>query len=185
MDTDAAKQWSLDWHLPLNDEKCVHTPFEGESANAFAVHYENGPEDITRIDAKKDLGTWLSSNMPSPHHVKSAKKAFAVLPMIRRTTSRVTHMDFKTLYGPYFRPLLEYANEVAYSGRKNEVTPIERVQRAATKTIAGLQSVDYEALIAVLDPGSTVTSKETQYSFNSVRTRLGQWISHRRPKCTR
>ncbi|KER30285.1 hypothetical protein T265_03236 [Opisthorchis viverrini] len=152
MDVDAAKQWSLDWHLPLNDEKCVHVSFGGDSANAFVMHGEKGPENIMRIDAKKDLGIWVSSNLSfALHHEKSAQKAFAVLRMIRRTFSRITRMDFQILYGAYVRPLLEYANQVVYSGRTKDVTLIERVQRAATRMVAGLKSVDYETRLAMLD----------------------------------
>ncbi|GAA53809.1 cell division cycle 20-like protein 1 cofactor of APC complex [Clonorchis sinensis] len=152
MDADAAKQWSLDWHLPLNDEKCVHMSFGGDSANSFVMHGEKGPEDITRIDAKRDLGIWLSPNLSfSLHLEKSAQKAFAVLRMIRRTFSRITRTDFQILYGAYVRPLLEYANPVVYSGRTKDVILIERVQRAATKMVAGLKSMDYETRLAVLD----------------------------------
>ncbi|GAA49927.1 protein-serine/threonine kinase, partial [Clonorchis sinensis] len=149
---DAEKQWSLDWHLPLNDEKCVHMSFGGDSANSFVMHGEKGPEDITRIDAKKDLGIWLSPNLSfSLHLEKSAQKAFAVLRMIRRTFSRITRTDFQILYGAYVRPLLEYANPVVYSGRTKDVILIERVQRAATKMVAGLKSMDYETRLVVLD----------------------------------
>ncbi|GAA52811.1 pol-related protein [Clonorchis sinensis] len=38
MDVGAAKQWSLDWHLPLNDENCIHISFGGDSANSFVMH---------------------------------------------------------------------------------------------------------------------------------------------------
>ncbi|KER32081.1 hypothetical protein T265_01853 [Opisthorchis viverrini] len=152
MDVDAAKQWSLNWHLPLNDEKCLHVSFGGDSANAFVMHGEKGPEKIMRIDAKKDLGIWVSSNMAfALHHEKSAQKAFAVLRMIRRTFSRITRMDFQIPYGAYVRPLLEYANQVVYSGRTKYITLIERVQRAATRIVAGLKSVDYETRLAMLD----------------------------------
>ncbi|GAA57660.1 hypothetical protein CLF_113037 [Clonorchis sinensis] len=71
--------------------------------------------------------------------------------MIRRTFSRITRTDFQILYGAYVRPLLEYANSVIYSGRTNDVILIERVQRAATKVVAGLKSMDYETRLAVLD----------------------------------
>ena len=115
------------------------------------MHGEKGPEDITRIDAKKDLGIWLSPNLSfSLHLEKSAQKAFAVLRMIRRTFSRITRTDFQILYGAYVRPLLEYANPVVYSGRTKDVILIERVQRAATKMVAGLKSVDCETRLAVL-----------------------------------
>ncbi|KER31405.1 hypothetical protein T265_02319 [Opisthorchis viverrini] len=71
--------------------------------------------------------------------------------MIRRTFYRITRMDFQILYGAYVRPLLEYANQVVYSGRTKDVTLIERVQRAATRMVAGLKSVDYETRLAMLD----------------------------------
>ncbi|GAA56739.1 tetraspanin-11 [Clonorchis sinensis] len=126
--------------------------FGGDSANSFVMHGEKGPEDITRIDAKKDLGIWLSPNLSfSLHLEKSAQKAFAVLRMIRRTFSRITRTDSQILYGAYVRPLLEYANPVVYSGRTKDVILIERVQRAATKMVAGLKSMDYETRLVVLD----------------------------------
>ncbi|GAA49941.1 hypothetical protein CLF_103810 [Clonorchis sinensis] len=126
--------------------------YAGDSANSFVMHGEKGPEDITRIDAKKDLGIWLSPNLSfSLHLEKLAQKAFAVLRMIRRTFSRITRTDFQILYGAYVRPLLEYANPVVYSGRTKDVILIERVQRAATKMVAGLKSMDYETRLVVLD----------------------------------
>ncbi|GAA56124.1 hypothetical protein CLF_110025 [Clonorchis sinensis] len=79
--------------------------------------------------------------------LKSAQKAFAV----RRTFSRITRTDFQILYGACVRPLLEYANPVVYSGRTKDVILIERVQRAATKMVAGLKSMDYETRLVVLD----------------------------------
>ncbi|GAA56640.1 hypothetical protein CLF_111282 [Clonorchis sinensis] len=72
--------------------------------------------------------------------------------MIRRTFSLITRTDFQILYGAHVRPLLEYANPVVYSGRTKDVILIERVQRAATKMVAGLKSMDYETRLAVLDP---------------------------------
>ncbi|GAA49605.1 hypothetical protein CLF_103283 [Clonorchis sinensis] len=79
------------------------------------------------------------------------QKAFAVLRMSRRTFSRITRTDFQILYGAYVRPLLEYANPVVYSGRTKDVILSERVQRAATRTVVGLKSMDYETRLAVLD----------------------------------
>ncbi|GAA47183.1 hypothetical protein CLF_100055 [Clonorchis sinensis] len=75
------------------------------------------------------------------------RRAFAVLRMIRRTFSRITRTDFQILCGAYVSPLLEYANARLTS----DVILIERVQRAATKMIAGLKCMDYETRLAVLD----------------------------------
>ncbi|GAA41702.2 hypothetical protein CLF_105176 [Clonorchis sinensis] len=87
----------------------------------------------------------------SLHQEKSTKKAFVVLRMIRRTFSRITCVDFQILYGAYVRPVLEYANQVVCSGRTKGVTLTECVQRAATKMVAGLKSVNYEMRLTVLD----------------------------------
>ncbi|KER26628.1 hypothetical protein T265_06133 [Opisthorchis viverrini] len=116
------------------------------------MHGEKGPKNIMRIDAKKDLGIWVSSYLSfTLHHEKSAQKAVAIMRMIRRTFSRITRMDFQILYGAYVGPLLECANQVVYSGRTKDVTLIERVQRAATRMVAGPKSVDYETRLAMLD----------------------------------
>ncbi|GAA53038.1 hypothetical protein CLF_109390 [Clonorchis sinensis] len=145
MGADAAKQRSLASHLPLNDEKCVHMSFGGDSANAYVVHGENEPEDITRIAAQKDLVIWLSLKMSfALHHEKSAQKASAVLRMIRCTFFRIIRMNFQLLHGAHVKPLLEYANQVVYPGHNKDLAIIERVQRAATKLVACLKSVDYE-----------------------------------------
>ncbi|GAA51263.1 hypothetical protein CLF_105799 [Clonorchis sinensis] len=131
---------------------CLHMSFSRGSANAFAVKGENGSEDTTRIDAREDWGTRLLSNISVPLHLeKSAQKAFAVLRMIRRTFSGVIRVDFQIPYGAHVRPLLEYAKPVVYSGCTKDVVLIKRVQRAATKIVAGLKSVDYEMRPSVFD----------------------------------
>ncbi|GAA51771.1 protein kinase N, partial [Clonorchis sinensis] len=95
-----------------------------------------------------DLKSWISNASALRIDVV---KAFAVLRMIRRTFSRITRMDFQILYGAYVGPLLEYANPVVYSGHTKDVILIERVQRAATKMVAGLKSMDCETRLVVLD----------------------------------
>ncbi|GAA53727.1 hypothetical protein CLF_110905 [Clonorchis sinensis] len=110
MNVDAAKQ--LDWHLPLNDEKCVYMSFGEDTTNAFAVH---GFRRFT--DDSANVPPYYSHGLPY------------------------------TLWG---LPILEYANQVVYTGRKEDVTLIERIQRAATKIIAGLKFGDYETRLTVL-----------------------------------
>ncbi|GAA47560.1 mitochondrial folate transporter/carrier [Clonorchis sinensis] len=100
----------------------------------------------------KNLSIRPSSNKSfSLHLEKSTQKSFAVLWMIRRNFSRITCMDFQILHWAYITPPLEHANQVVYSGRTKDLTLIERVQRAATKMVVGLKSVDYEMRLAVLD----------------------------------
>ncbi|GAA50538.1 hypothetical protein CLF_104697 [Clonorchis sinensis] len=125
---------------------------KGDTAYAFVVRGENGLEDITRIDAKKDLGIWLPLNKSfSLQHDKRTQEAFTFLQMSRRTFSRITRMDFQILCGTNVSPLLEYDNQVTYSRDKKDVTFIERVQRAATKMVSSIKFVEYETRLAVLD----------------------------------
>ncbi|GAA53068.1 hypothetical protein CLF_109473 [Clonorchis sinensis] len=73
---------------------------------------------------------------------------------LRLGYSRLFQLEFRLfthLQGAFVRPLLEYANQVVYLGRKKDVAFTERVQRAARKMVAGLKSVDYEARLVVPD----------------------------------
>ncbi|GAA47728.1 leucine-rich repeat-containing protein 67 [Clonorchis sinensis] len=63
MDVDAAKQWSLDWHLSLNDEKCVHISFGGDSANAYVVHGHT--KDVTLIERVQRTATKIVAGFKS------------------------------------------------------------------------------------------------------------------------
>ncbi|GAA57036.1 ATP-binding cassette transporter [Clonorchis sinensis] len=93
------------------DIQFVHISVGRDSAKAHVTHGENGPAATKRIDAKRDLGIWLSSKISFLlHHEKSARKAFAVPRMTQRTFSRITRMDFQILYGSYVKPPLVYAN---------------------------------------------------------------------------
>ncbi|KER28239.1 hypothetical protein T265_04912 [Opisthorchis viverrini] len=51
-------------------------------------------------------------------------------------------MNFQILYGAYVRPLLEYANQVVYSGCTKDVTLSERVQRAPLECVSIRESVN-------------------------------------------
>ncbi|GAA56195.1 hypothetical protein CLF_110256 [Clonorchis sinensis] len=151
--------------------------FGGDSANSFVMHDEKRQEDITRMDAKKHLDIWLSSNISiSRHHDESAQKAFAALRMIRRTFSHITRIDSQLLYEAYASPLPECSNKVVSSGRMKDVTLIERVQRAATKMVDGFKSVDYETRLAVLDLSLGVSwpPRGPNSYLRPVWTRLGQ-----------
>ncbi|KAA3673705.1 uncharacterized protein DEA37_0003356 [Paragonimus westermani] len=152
IDLDAIESWSDDWSLPLNDNNCVHMSLGGDSDNAFMIHSASDTVDIMRIDLKKDMRIWLSSNLSvTYHHEMAAKRGFAALMMIKRTFPRMDKKAFQTHYGIFIRPLLEYANQVVYNGLKREILAVERVQRAATKMVAGLSNVTYKSRLEILD----------------------------------
>ncbi|GAA53866.1 hypothetical protein CLF_111430 [Clonorchis sinensis] len=152
MEVEASRLWSLDCHLPLNDEKFVHRSLGGDSAKADFAHGDNGPETTKRIDAKRDLVIWLAPNtFFSLHHEKFAQKAFAIPQKIQRIFFGITCMDFQILSGVYVRPLLVYANQIVHPERTRDVTLLVRVRRSVTKMVSVLKLVDYETHLVVLD----------------------------------
>ncbi|KAA3680755.1 uncharacterized protein DEA37_0006971 [Paragonimus westermani] len=152
IDLDRIKCWSEDWSLPLNDSKCAHMSLGGDSGNLFVIHGAQSVVGITKVDLKKDLGIWLSSGLSfSYHHQLAAKRGLMTLGMIKRTFPRIDKRAFHTLYRVYIRPLLEYANQVVYTGLKKDILAIERVQRVATKMVTGLRHLSYESRLEILD----------------------------------
>ncbi|GAA57052.1 hypothetical protein CLF_112062 [Clonorchis sinensis] len=128
--------------------------FAGNNHESVIIMSDFKNDDL--LMGRNCTARWQTVTCQQFGHLHSAynsttHKAFAVLRMIRRTFSRITRTDFHILYGAYVRPLLEYANPVVYSGRTKDVILIERVQRAATKVVAGLKSMDYETRLAGLD----------------------------------
>ncbi|KER32654.1 hypothetical protein T265_01339 [Opisthorchis viverrini] len=132
-----AKQRSVYWHLPPTNEMRVQMTFRWDSASAFLVRGENGLEGI---NGKKELSIWLSSDLSCVKHEKLAHKAFVVLRMFRRAFPRITRTDYQILNGVYVRLLLLYL--LRY---KKDVSLIECVHQAASKTVASLKSRGYEA----------------------------------------
>ena len=152
MDVDAVKRWSEDWDLPINNDKCTHVSFGGDSGNAFVLCDGNSITDVPKDDLIKDLGIWLSSNLSfSHHHQLAAKRGYAVWSMIKRAFPRIDLQDFKTLFAVYVRPLLEYASQVVHSGLCKDMQTLEKVQRAATKSVRGLHDTPYEDRLQRLD----------------------------------
>jgi hypothetical protein len=144
-------EWSSTWNLPINPSKCLHMTFGKEVPHTFSLPPPNNSH-ISHTNLTKDLGVWLSNNLSfSTHHATVAKQAFKVLHMIRRTFPHIDVADFAFLYGTYVRPILEYCNQVTFSGLVKDANCIERVQRAATKMVVGLKHVPYDKRLKVLN----------------------------------
>ena len=121
---DAAKRWSLDWGLPINDDKCAHMSF-GASACTFNIL---GGQQLLKTTQQKVLGFWISDNLsPSYHHQKASKAAFCVLKMLHRSFPIMGKEDYQFLYGTYIRPILENGSQIAHTGLIRDRDCLERV----------------------------------------------------------
>lgn len=144
-DINRIKDWSEVWGLPINDDKCGHMSFGGESNQTFHIKTSSSPmTPIAHVAVKKELGMWISSSFSfSYHHQTSTKKAYQLWNLIRKSFTRLQKSDFIMLFSTYIRPLLEYGNQVTFSGLAKDIFQIERVQRRATKCVHGLKSLSY------------------------------------------
>ena len=145
---DAAMRWSLDWGIPINDDKCAHMSF-GAPACTFNIL---GGHQLPWTTQQRVLGFWISDYLSlSYHHQKASKAAFCVLKMLHRSFPIMGKEDFQFLYSTYIRPILEYGSQIAHTGPIRDRECLERVQILGTKLIKGLSDLPYSARLAVLN----------------------------------
>ena len=124
----------------------------GASGNRSIIHVGAVANDLPILDLKKDLGVWITSSLSfTRHHALTAKKGFTVLNMIRRTFPRINRDDFEQLYATYVRPFLEYASSIFHSGLQMDINCLEWVQRAANRSVGGMQQYPYEERLLFLN----------------------------------
>ena len=132
---DAAKRWSLDWGLPINDDKCAHMSF-GASPCTFNIL---GSQKLPKTTQQNVLGFWISGNLfLSYHHRKASKDAFRVLKVLHRSFPIMEKEDFPFLFSTYIRPILKYDSHIAHTGLIRDRDCLERLPRLGTKLVKGL-----------------------------------------------
>lgn len=128
-------QWSSEWLLPLNIEKCV-VLHVGKN-NPHFDYFIDGQIVIT-VTSHNDLGVIVNSELSWSDHVLSVtKRANTRLYLIRKCFSKVSFQSFCKLYATYVRPILEYAGPVWYPDLTRDRTLLESVQRKATRVAFG------------------------------------------------
>jgi hypothetical protein len=135
-------QWSLDWQMMFNLEKCsvIHM---GSKNQEFK--YEMGGRLLRVSEEEKDLGVIIhKSAKQSRQCTEAAKKANRVLGMIKRTIISRDKDILLRLYKSLVRPHLEYCVQVWNPNLKKDKELLEKVQRRATKMIKGMGGLTYE-----------------------------------------
>jgi hypothetical protein len=141
-DLDALCQWSADWQMVFNVEKCsvMHFGFQ----NTRHIYQMNG-EPISPATQMRDLGIIVDETLkPSKQCVAAVKKANRAIGMIRRTIENKSRGIMLRLYKQLVRPHVYFCSQAWSPWRRKDVELLESVQRRMTKMIAGLQDVPYE-----------------------------------------
>jgi Reverse transcriptase (RNA-dependent DNA polymerase)/Endonuclease-reverse transcriptase len=135
-------QWSIDWQMPFNVEKCTVLHM---GKNNKEVEYKIGVNAIQKSNKARDLGVIIDKNGKSSEQCVSAvKKANSVLGMIKRNIHFKSRDVVIRLYKSLVRPRLEYCVQAWSPHLRKDIDMIERVQRRATKLIEGYREFSYE-----------------------------------------
>ena len=140
--------WANKWQLRFNTSKC------------FLLHlgppHEYGEYNIqgtiiSSCDTIKDLGVLIDDNLKFHSHATSViSKANRTLASIRKTFHFTDNHMFVTLYKSLVRPVIEYGNIIWGSHYSLDQQNIEKIQRRATRTLAGLKDTPYTERLCIL-----------------------------------
>ncbi|BHF62528.1 hypothetical protein SprV_0200551000 [Sparganum proliferum] len=147
---DHREQWSKDWLLPFNVNKCDFLRVGRTSSPNHTVYRLTG-EPLHKVDAQKDLGVWITTSLkPSLQCSKVAKSAMSILYLVKRAFSYFDEDCSAKVFQTFVRPHLEFAIQAWRPWTGKDVGILEKVQRRATKLVSGQWSLPYEARLANL-----------------------------------
>lgn len=155
-DLDKLSEWTSEWQLKFNVEKCKVMYFGGSrnKKGEYCMSQLENNKVITLQETtlEKDLGIWLTNDLKSHDHVVNAvKKANQILGLIRRTFSYFDCQLVKQLFVSLVRPHLEYGNVVWNPYLRKDIDMIERVQHRATRLVPGFAKLPYEERLRRMD----------------------------------
>ena len=139
------EEWSLNWQLRFNPDKC-HILSLGKFDNIKYAHsYNVYGNEIDHVFEEKDLGIIIDSELRFEEHIgKKIRVANALVGQIRRSFSYLDCDTFRRIYAAFVRPHLEYGQAIWSPFRMKYIRAIENVQIRATKLVDGLGNTDYE-----------------------------------------
>nr|VZI54172.1 unnamed protein product [Spirometra erinaceieuropaei] len=148
---DHLEQWSKDWLLPFNVNKCTFLRVGSTSSPNNTVYRLNG-KPLQEVDAQKNLGVWITTSLkPSLQCSKVAKSAMSILYLVKRAFSFFDEDCFAKVFQNFVRPHLEFAIQAWRPWTAKDLGILEKVQRRATKLASGQCSPPYETRLANLD----------------------------------
>ena len=140
------KNWSDEWLLRLNIDKCKTVSYyvKNPICTQYHITHENNTHILDKLDSVNDLGVIFDSNLSFRDHIShKINKAYSILGIIKRNFIYMDHTSFLLLYKSMVRPHLEYANSVWCPYQKRDITEIEKVQKRATKLVISLKNLSY------------------------------------------
>ena len=140
-DLDKIYNWSLDWQMLFNVDKCVALHL-GNNNKKF--EYYMGTNQIKSSDREKDLGVIVGCSAKNTEQcIAAANAANKMLGLIKRNIQYKNKDTVSRLYKALVRPKLEYCVQAWCPYLRKDIDRLERVQKRATKMIPGLHNLSY------------------------------------------
>ncbi|BHF60612.1 hypothetical protein SprV_0100357700 [Sparganum proliferum] len=147
---DHLEQWSKDWLLPFNVNKCNFLRVGRTSYPNHTVYRLTG-KPLQEVDAQKDLGVWITTSLkPWLQCSKAAKSAMSILYLVKRAFSSFDEECSAKVFQTFLRPHLEFAIQAWRPWTAKDFGILKKVQRRATKLVSGQWSLRYETRLANL-----------------------------------
>jgi hypothetical protein len=157
-DLDSLFNWSRDWQLPFNVEKCKSLHY-GKSNPNYTYNMDSKPLD--NIKTESDLGVIFDNNLSFKVHInKMIGKANARVGMVKRCFNHLNTEALIVLYKTLIRPILEYCSSIWFPITQGQINNIEKVQRRATKIPKSISHLTYTDRLKKLNLTTLVFMKE-------------------------
>lgn len=141
LDLDKLYDWSKQWLMEFNLDKCVCMHMGSKNIN---FQYNIGGTSLKTVDKEKDLGVLIDKNFKFTEHCALAvKKANQMLGIIKRKIQHKSKDVIVKLYKTLIRPHLEYCVQLWSPYLKSDIKLLEGVQRRALKMIYGFSNINY------------------------------------------
>jgi hypothetical protein len=162
IDLNFVTEWSDQWCLPLNPDKCsvMYLGF-----NNPKKIYQLGNRDITVVENQNDLFVLVNNKLNwGNRSARAARRASGVFHSIKRAFSKPSPELCSRLFKMYIRPHLEYAISVWRPYHVKDIHTLNRVQHAVTRWPTGFKHKPYRAGAA--SPGRQGRQCLTKYFTN-------------------
>src|SRR5690349_5560061 len=136
-------EWAKLNELPINIQKSFKLSI---GKTKFESNYKLDEEHFLKNEtAAKDLGLEYDSKLSFASFIKSkVNKSLQIVNYIKRSLGKLSKQEFKYIYGPIIRTNLGYFSSIWSPHFFKDIKLIEKVQRKATKLIAGMDDLAYE-----------------------------------------
>ncbi|WAR18395.1 hypothetical protein MAR_000233 [Mya arenaria] len=145
-DIDNLCQWSKDWLLKFNVQKCKVVSFGRKRVDTdyHMTDRDGNIQQLKREDSEKDLGVLFTESLSFEKHISNTlNKANMIIGLIRRKFTHIDNTRFLTLYKSLVRSHLDYGNLIYFPITKKCKQMIENAQRRATRLIPDLRGLTH------------------------------------------